>query len=275
MEPVTTMEALGLFLKQALDPLVALGLGATRPIGILLILPVLTRAQAGTLLRTALALALALPVMGHASEAIAPLHSRPDRAIQITLMAIKEIGVGALIGFLLGIPFWTIQVVGELVDMQRSITSAAQPSDLTSGSEATVLNSFLWFVAIVAFIASNGLGVLVRILYESYVVWPLLRFLPSISFDGVLALVGLLDHLLRQAFLIAGPAVILLLLVDLSVMLIGRFTPNLNVFDLAPTIKNIAFIVFMLLYAAHLLNYIGAEVAGTRGVTGRLEGFVQ
>jgi type III secretion protein T len=271
MEPVTA-EALRLFLQQALDPLVALGLGAGRPIGILLILPVLTRAQVGNLLRTALALALALPVMGHASEAVAPLDSRPDRAIQIVLIAIKEIGVGALIGFLLGVPFWTIQVVGELIDMQRSVAYAFQPSDLTSGSEATVMNSFLWFVAIVAFIASDGLGVVVRTLYQSYAVWPLLGFLPSISLDGVLALVGLVDHVLRQALLIAGPAVILLLLVDLSVMLIGRFTPNLNVFDLAPTIKNIAFIVFMLLYAGYLLNYIGAEVAGTRGVIGRLEG---
>jgi type III secretion protein T len=187
------------------------------------------------------------------------------------LIAIKEVGVGALIGFLLGIPFSTVQVVGELIDMQRSIAYAVQPSDLTSGLEATVMNSFLWFVAIVAFIASDGLGVVVRTLYQSYAVWPLLGFLPSISLDGALALVGLVDHVLRQALLIAGPAVILLLLVDLSVMLIGRFTPNLNVFDLAATIKNIAFIVFMLLYAGYLLNYIGAEVAGTRGVIGRLE----
>jgi len=134
------------------------------------------------------------------------------------------------------------------------------------------MNSFLWFVAIIAFIASDGLGFVVRTLYQSYAVWPLPGFLPSISLDGVLALVGLVDQVLRQALLIAGPAVILLLLVDLSVMLIGRFTPNLNVSDLAPTIKNIAFIVFMLLYAGYLLNYIGADLAGTRGVIGRLEG---
>lgn len=274
MEPITA-EALRLLLQQALDPLVALGLGAGRPIGILLILPVLTRAQVGSLLRTALALALALPVMGHAGEVIAPLDSREDRAIQIVLVAIKEIGVGALIGFLLGIPFWTVQVVGELIDMQRSIAYAFQPSDLTSGSEATVMNSFLWFVAIVAFIASDGLGVVVSTLYQSYAVWPLLGFLPSLSLDGVLALVGLVDQMLRQALLIAGPAVILLLLVDLSLMLIGRFTPNLNASDLAPTIKNIAFIVFMLLYSGYLLNYIGAEVAGTRGVMGQLEGVVR
>src|SRR5262245_33137282 len=272
MEPVITTEALRLFLQQALDPLVALGLGAGRAIGILLILPVLTRAQVGRLLRTALALALALPVLGHASEAIAPLDSRPDRAVQIALIAIKEIGVGALIGFLLGIPFWTVQVVGELIDMQRSIAGAVQPSDLAPGSEATAMNSFLWFVAIIAFIASDGLGVVVRTLYQSYAVWPLLGLLPSISPDGVLALAGLVDQVLRQALLVAGPAVILLLLIDLSVMLIGRFTPNLNVPDLAPTIKNIAFIVFMLLYAGYLLNYIGAELAGTRGVIGRLEG---
>ncbi|MBO0764032.1 MAG: type III secretion system export apparatus subunit SctT [Hyphomicrobiaceae bacterium] len=275
MEPVATTEALRLVLKQALDPLVALVLGASRAIGILLILPVLTRAQVAALLRTAVALALALPVLGHTSAAIAQLGGRPDRALQIVLIAIKEVGVGALIGFLLGTPFWTIQIVGELIDMQRSIVNSVQSSDLASGSEATVLNSLLWFVAIVVFIASDGLGIVVRTLYESYSVWPLVRFLPSISLDGVYALVGLLDHMLRQAFLIAGPAVVLLLLVDLSVMLIGRFTPSLNVSDLAPTIKNIAFIVFMLLYAGYLLNYVGAEVAGTRGVTEELEGVVQ
>jgi type III secretion protein T len=273
MEPATSTQAISLLLQHALEPLTALGLGASRTIGILLILPVLTRSQIGTLLRAALALGLALPLVGHATEAIAPLGARPDRAVQIALIAAKEIGVGALIGFLLGIPFWTIQAVGELIDMQRGIASAVEPVDPMT--QASAMNLLLGFVAVVAFIASDGLAVMAGTLYKSYAAWPLLRFFPAITLDSALAVVGLLDYVVRYAVLIAGPAVLLLLLVDLSVMLMGRFTPHLNAFDLAPTVKNVALIIFMLLYVGYLLGYIGAEVASTRGVSERLERLLQ
>jgi type III secretion protein T len=262
-------------LLQALEPLIALGLGASRAIGVLLVLPVLTRAQVGSVVRTALALALALPMVGYASDAIAPLGTGPNRGIQVALIAVKEVGVGALIGFLLGIPIWTIQVVGELIDMQRGITTVVEPVDLTGGSQASVMNAFLGFVAIVVFVAANGLDVMASTLYQSYTAWPLIRFLPAINLDSAVAVAGLLDHLVRYAALIAGPVILMLLLTDLSVMIIGRFTPSLNAFDLAPTVKNVALIIFLLLYVAYLLGYISGEMADTRGVITRFEKLLQ
>ena len=39
------------------------------------------------------------------------------------------------------------------------------------------------------------------------------------------------------------------------------FAPQLNAHDLAPLVKNVAFMVFILLYLRYLVDYMGAELA--------------
>ena len=80
-----------------------------------------------------------------------------------------------------------------------------------------------------------------------------------------------MDLELRYTLLVAVPVVILLLLVDICVMLIGRFAPQLNAYDLAPLVKNIAFMIFMVLYLTYLADYMGAELARSREVAAQLE----
>lgn len=272
MEAALAIPIVEQLIRTAIAMLPNVGLHAARPLGIMLVLPVFTRMELGALLRASLALALALPMVGTPWSGGAP---GPEGAVSLALLGLKELFVGALIGFLLGIPFWSIQAVGELIDTQRGITSEVAPFDQATRSQASAMGLFLGLVAIAMFVASGGLAVMIAALYESYSVWPVRSAFPQVSLDSAMIIVRSLDQVLAYTLLVAGPAVILLLLVDLCVMLIGRFAPQLNAYDLAPLVKNIAFMVFLVLYLSYLADYIGAELARTREIGALLELFVR
>jgi type III secretion protein T len=268
MEPALALAALDPLLREAFAALPLLGLFASRPLGITLVLPVFTRLELGGVLRATLALALALPLLGAPTDGLAAATSA---TVPLALLVLKELLVGALIGFLLGIPFWSIQAVGELIDTQRGITNEVAPLDQATRSQASAMGLFLGLAAIAMFTAAGGLGVLSRALYESYAIWPTHSVLPKLSLDAAMAVVRTLDHLMSYTLLVAGPVVVLLLLVDLSVMLVGRSAPQLNAYDLAPLIKNLVFMVFMVLYLTYLADYMAAELASTRTLGAQLE----
>ncbi|MGX9087516.1 flagellar biosynthetic protein FliR, partial [Mesorhizobium sp. 98Argb] len=92
----------------AIELLAAAGLGAARAIGIMVVLPVFTRAQIGGLIRGSLAVAFGLPYLSLVSDGLQALDPE-TRLIQATLLGLKEVFVGLLLGTFLGIPLWSLQ----------------------------------------------------------------------------------------------------------------------------------------------------------------------
>lgn len=268
------MAALVGVFTEAMRWVTAAALGMARPAGIVLILPVFTRAEMGTLIRLGLAFGLALPILGYSQQSVGPAEA-DVQVVRLVLVALKELFVGVLIGFVLGIPFWAIQSVGELIDTQRGISNEVAPVDPTTKSQSSALGLFLGILAITVFVAADGLNTLVETLYASYGLWPIQRFLPAADLDAMMALARLVDRVLRTAVLVGGPVIVLMLLLDLCVMLIGRFAPQLNANDLAPTVKNVAVVLFLLAYASYLFDYAGAEVGTVRGTGAALGQFLR
>ncbi|MHC2681029.1 type III secretory pathway component EscT [Bradyrhizobium diazoefficiens] len=97
-------------------------------------------------------------------------------------------------------------------------------------------------------------------LYGSYLVWPVYQFLPALTVQGAMECLALLDRIMMTTLLVAGPVLALLLLVDISVMMLGRFASQLKMNDLSPMIKNVAFGVIMVSYTVYLLEYAGSEI---------------
>ncbi|WP_288585416.1 type III secretion system export apparatus subunit SctT [uncultured Methylobacterium sp.] len=272
-DPATLAGLTALF-TEGMRWVTAASLGMARPAGIFLILPVFTRAKMGTLIRLGLAFGLAFPVLGYSQQSLAP-NGADVQVVRLVLVALKELFVGVLIGFVVGIPFWAIQSVGELIDTQRGISNEVAPVDPTTKSQASALGLFLGLLGITIFVAADGLNTLVETLYGSYGLWPIQRFLPAADLDAMMGLARLVDRVLRTAMLVGGPVIVLMLLLDLCVMLIGRFAPQLNANDLAPTVKNVAVVLFMMAYAGYLFDYAGAEIGTIRSVDGVIGPFLR
>ncbi len=269
-----TVAGLTALFTEAMRWVSAAALGMARPAGIFLILPVFTRAEMGTLIRLGLAFGLAFPILGYSQQSIAPAEA-DIQVVRLVLVALKELFVGVLIGFVMGIPFWAIQSVGELIDTQRGISNEVAPVDPTTKSQSSALGLFLGLLAITIFVAADGLNTVVEALYSSYGLWPIQTFLPATDLEAMMGLARLVDRVLRTALLVGGPVIVLMLLLDLCVMLIGRFAPQINANDLAPTVKNVAVVLFMMAYASYLFDYAGAEIGTLRGIGATIGPFLR
>ncbi|RJT30046.1 EscT/YscT/HrcT family type III secretion system export apparatus protein [Mesorhizobium waimense] len=253
-----------ILIHTAIEIVVAAGLGAARAIGIMLILPVFTRSQIGGLIRGCLAVAFGLPCLAHVSEGLQALDPE-TRLIQVTLLGLKEVFVGVLLGTFLGTPLWGLQAAGEFMDNQRGITSPSAPSDPTTNSQASAMGVFLGITAITIFVAAGGLEAVISALYGSYLIWPVYRFHPALSAQGAMELLRLLDQIMRTTILVSGPVVFFLGLIDISMMILRRFAPQFKSSQLSPAIKNIVFPIIMVTYAAYLVESMKLEITQASG----------
>lgn len=237
----------------------ATGLSAARALGIMLVLPVFTRPRISGLIRGSLTIAIGLPCLAQIKLGLQALDPN-TRLVSVTMLGVKEVFVGLMLGILLSIPLWSIQAVGDIIDTQRGISSQVAGEDPATHSQATGTGLFLGVTAVTIFVLVGGLQTMVSGLYGSYLVWPVYQFLPALTVQGAMECLALLDRIMMTTLLVAGPVLALLLLVDISVMMLGRFASQLKMNDLSPTIKNVAFGVIMVSYTVYLLEYAGSEI---------------
>ncbi|XIA67450.1 type III secretion system export apparatus subunit SctT [Bradyrhizobium sp. TZ2] len=250
-------------IQTAIDFVVAAGLAAARTLGIMLVLPVFTRPHISGMIRGSLTLVIGLPCLAHIKDGL-PTLDPGTRMIAVAFVGLKEIFIGLLFGILLSIPLWSIQAVGEIVDTQRGVST--QVDDPATRSQASATGLFLGTAAVTIFVLSGGLQTMVRCLYGSYLIWPVYQVLPNLTLQGATEFVALLDHIMHTSLLVSGPVLALLLLIDVSFMLLGRFAPQIKLNDLSPTIKNVAFGFIMVSYTFYLIEYMGAEIIQFNGV---------
>lgn len=261
----------GALVGQIAPQLSAVAIAMGRPAGSALVLPVFTRAQLGGPVRAAVAFALGLAaVPGIGME----LASHPVPSAMLVLLGAKEVFVGLLIGVLLGVPIWSVQGAGELLDTQRSATQDKQ-SEPGSGNQNSTTATFLGLTVIALFVLSGGLNALSATIGASYGVWPALQFLPLPTTGWGSFLLGILDHLARVSLSLAAPVILGMLLCEACVILLMRAVSKLHLYDLAPTLRNLMFVLLMLGYAQFLVGYMHAEIDRLQGAAGQLRALLR
>src|SRR5260363_58720 len=96
-----------------------LALCMMRPFGVMVLLPVMSaRSLGGALARNPLALLIATPVLPHAWVA-APEGLGAYNASAFLITDISELSAGLAIGLMAAVPFWAMNVAGELIDTVR------------------------------------------------------------------------------------------------------------------------------------------------------------
>ncbi|MGI4793702.1 MAG: type III secretion system export apparatus subunit SctT [Janthinobacterium lividum] len=253
-------------LRQLMPWVSAAALAMGRPTGAALVLPVFTRAQLGGAARGALAFALGLAMMPALARA---LPATSLSSVSLLLLGAKELIIGLVIGVLVGVPIWSVQCVGEILDTQRSATQDKQPEP-NSGNQDSTTATFLGITVVALFVISGGLGALARTIDDSYVAWPVLQLMPSVSRDWIPFGFGVLDRITATSLALAAPVMLGMLLCEMCVILLMRAVPKLQLYDLAPTLRNLMFILMMFGYASWLVTYMRAGINQIRGVDAAL-----
>jgi type III secretion system export apparatus protein len=194
-----------------------------------------------SMIKNCLIVMLGLAFIPHIQPAL------PGIAHHLIRTAVTEVALGLLIAFPVGLPFWVANVAGQFVDNQRGATISST-FDPNSGVDSSTLSSWFNFYCCVVFVAGNGFIHLCNLLLESYALFP-----PGEPVDfsmvRIASFIALLDLAIVKGIILVSPVLITLFLTDILLAVLYRYTPQLNPFMLALSLKSlIAFSVLLLFY---------------------------
>lgn len=167
------------------------------------------------------------------SVAIAPILDAPPVMDGFDLGVMLNGGMQLFAGIALGfatIMFFQVFVIsGQFIAMQMGLGFAAMV-DPGNGVQVTIWSQFFLMLVTLLFISMNGHLVLLSVLVEGFRVHPLGINMPIDELAGELVQLG--SWMFMGGVMIAMPAVISLLVVNIAFGVISRAAPQLNVFSL-------------------------------------------
>lgn len=161
------------------------------------------------------------------------------------VMVFIEIAIGLTAGLTLTIWFAAMLLAGEKIATSAGLGFAAQV-DPTTGANTPVVSQILYLFLLVLFISMDGHLIAIATMMESYRVLP---FGSVLELDILIAAgIGAAGSMFLSACIIMLPITMLLLLINVTIGIISRSAPTLNLFSFGFPITLLA--VFILLYVS-------------------------
>lgn len=144
------------------------------------------------------------------------------------IVGIKEILIGLLLGFIVQLLFQLLVIGGQTMAMQSGL-GFAQLMDPVNGVNVASISQLYLLMANIFFFSSNGHLAVIQVLSETFQSYPVAGALwPEAAFMNVAKLGG---WMFSSGLLIALPAVVSLLLLNITFGVISRLAPQFNVFS--------------------------------------------
>lgn len=180
--------------------------------------------------------------------------SQANSFMLFLILGIKELFVGIALGYITVLFFTAVEMAGTLVDFQVGFSMGAI-YDPGLGVHMSNYGRVYYWVMIGLFFFTNIHHHVLRILIQSYEYIPL----DHMIFDQfqVEGMVKLFSHVFEIALLLAIPLIIVALLSELTLALISRTVPQINVLILGMPMKTLVSLVFMLFFLSTLMRNIG------------------
>lgn len=233
------------------DAVLTISLCLPRIMVVLSLIPVFTSRTLPPRCRDVLAVSLALIP----AWALYPHVGAIDKSFPaIPLLVLKEAAIGLMLGILLALPFWLFEAVGNMIDNQRGATFGQQ-MDPMSGSEDLTVGRFTGMAFGVLFVQVGALVSMVKILSESFAVFPVDMGLPRLEMPLLDWFIMLYQQHLMLFVLLAAPVVLGMLLVEFALAIMSVYAPNLQVYNLASGMKTVVGLFLLAIYARFLYEF--------------------
>ncbi|TKC91509.1 EscT/YscT/HrcT family type III secretion system export apparatus protein [Trinickia terrae] len=252
----------GLALGQALADLfrdyegffLTLALSAVRIAVVFQMLPATSGEMLPGLARNGIIYVLAIFV-----AAAQPAHHYDDLgSAQLMVLSLKEMFLGAVLGFAASTVFWIAQCVGTLIDDVAGYNSVQMTNPLR-GDQSTPISNTLMQLAVTLFYVSGGMTFLVGALFESFKWWPLASITPSMSGIAESFIVARTDSIMTATVKLGMPIMLALVLIDLAIGILTRAADKLEPSSLSQPIRG-AVGLLMLIF---LVAVFAQQVAGS------------
>jgi flagellar biosynthetic protein FliR len=220
--------------------------------------PVFATMQLPARMRVFLVLALAATVVTASGTRALGVPQQPG---DLVVAALGELMLGALFAFGLFAGFAAFLFGGRLLDMQMGL-GVASLLDPATRSQAPLLGTLLNLLAVMLFFGVDGHHLIIRGMAYS-----LERFPPG-AFGGkfdVAAVVAMFGSMFTFGFALVAPIVVALFLIDVGMAIMSRTMPQLNVFNLAVSVKifvGLIMLAWSVQYMAPLMHRIFGAIFG-------------
>lgn len=146
----------------------------------------------------------------------------------------NEAVAGFTLGFITNLCFMAVRIAGNLMDFQIGFSMMTM-FDPTTSSNTTLMEHLLYWFSVVVFFIVDGHHMLIKALMESFSVIKLGNFF--LSQDSINLIIRVFIEYFGIALKIAIPMVLIIFITDLTLGLIARTVPQLNIMILGLPIK--------------------------------------
>lgn len=175
------------------------------------------------------------------------------------LMAIREIGVGLILGFVVQLAFGAAVFAGQAISMTMGL-GFAMAVDPQNGVQVPVLSQFYIILATLLFLALDGHLLLIAAVVESYELIPVgVAGIPVTSLSSVVALGTMV---FAGGILLALPALTALLMINVAFGIVTRTAPQLNIFAVGFPVTILAGLLIMFIVMPGFIGALG-ELIGS------------
>ncbi len=172
-----------------------------------------------------------------------------------TLMfyCLNEILTGLMLGYVIRFCFFCISFAGQLIDIQIGFAMMSM-FDPQTGTNVTVLSNLMYWLSVVLFFLVDGHHILIKTISQSFAVGSLGQlFLTNES--SMIIIKGFIDFF-TIGFKIAIPIILVIIITDLTLALVGRTVPQLNVMILGLPIKILVGLMAIAIALPTLITFI-------------------
>jgi type III secretion protein T len=161
--------------------------------------------------------------------------------LEYILLAMKELIIGATLGFLAAVPFFIAQMAGTLIDHQRG-ASSLQVTDPSTQSQASSIGVMYNYVLIALFFLLNGPFIFFEGIATSYKILPVDTWINPIFFHLETPfwkqIYSLFNMMMVLAIQLSAPALIGIFLTDMFLGIANRLAPQVQIVFLGMSLKS-------------------------------------
>lgn len=173
------------------------------------------------------------------------------------MIAIQQIGIGAMMGFILQLAFNALIFGGQVMAYSMGL-GFAHMMDPANGVQVPVVSQYWMILAMLAFLMSNAHLVLLAGVVQSFEIVPIA--LDGLTRAGLWELISWSSRLFAAGLLMSFPVIIALLLVNIGMGVVSRAAPQLNIFAIGFPITLLMGFVVMWVTLPHVLAGFGELV---------------
>ncbi|GAA4888823.1 flagellar biosynthetic protein FliR [Ferrimonas pelagia] len=173
-------------------------------------------------------LLLAMAIAGLAGPLLPSPPAVDPLSVSALGLAFEQFAVGSLMGLILSLLIHILSMLGQMLSMQMGLAMSVM-NDPANGVNHALLGQLLVMYGTLLFLALDGHLVSLAVLIDSFYLWPV----GSGVFDLPLMMVVMkFGWTFAMALMMAIPAVMAMLMVNITFGVLNKAAPSLNVYSL-------------------------------------------